>query len=154
MTSSPERPEHRQVAPNLVIVTLGVRDLARSIAFYTALGWERRGDPGQGIVWFRTSGSWVGLFGYVDLAADAGLDAPEELPAYRGSTLAVNLPSEADVDAAVATMTAAGGRVVKAPHRADWGGYSGYVADPDGHLWELASNPAFPLDDQGRIEIP
>jgi catechol 2,3-dioxygenase-like lactoylglutathione lyase family enzyme len=142
------------VAPNLAIVTLGVRDLSRSIAFYSALGWERRGEPTQGIVWFRTSGSWVGLFGYADLAADAELEASEQLPAYRGTTLAVVLPSEAEVDAAVATMTAAGARLVKAPRRADWGGYSGYVADPDGHLWELASNPGFPLDADGRIEIP
>jgi catechol 2,3-dioxygenase-like lactoylglutathione lyase family enzyme len=142
------------VAPNLAIVTLGVRDLARSISFYSALGWERRGEPAQGIVWFRTSGSWVGLFGYADLAADAELEAPEQLPAYRGITLAVVLPSEAEVDEAVATMTAAGARLVKAPDRAEWGGYSGYVADPDGHLWEVASNPGFPLDAEGRIDIP
>ena len=142
------------VPPNLVIVTLGVRDLQRSIAFYSALGWERRGDPAQGIVWFRTSGSWVGLFGYADLAADTALEAPERLPAYRGSTLAVNLPSEAEVDAAFATMSAAGASVVKPAEPTSWGGYSGYLADPDGHLWELAFNPGFPLDDQGRIQIP
>ena len=142
------------VPPNFVIVTLGVRDLGRSIAFYSALGWERRGDPAQGIVWFRTSGSWVGLFGYADLAADAALEAPEELPAYRGVTLAVNLPTEAEVDAAVGSWTRAGGGVVKPPERTEWGGYSGYVADPDGHLWELACNPGFPLDAEGRIDIP
>ena len=142
------------VPANLVILTLGVRDLARSITFYTALGWERRGDPEQGIVWFRTSGSWVGLFGYDELADDAALEAPEQLPAYRGVTLAVNLPSEAEVDAAFATMAAAGARVVKPAERLTWGGYSGYVADLDGHLWELAFNPGFPLDADGRIEIP
>ena len=139
---------------NLHIVTLGVRDLARSIAFYTALGWERRGDPAQGIVWFRTSGSWVGLFGYAELAADAALEAPEELPAYRGVTLAVNLPSEAEVDQAFATAVEAGAVVVKPAEKMEWGGYSGYVADPDGHLWELACNPYFPIDAEGRIEIP
>ena len=137
------------VAPNLVIVTLGVRDLARSVAYYTALGWERRGDPVQGICWFRTSGSWVGLFGYADLAADAALEAPERLPAYRGVTLAVNLPTEAEVDTAVATMTAAGGTLVKAPHRADWGGYSGYVADPEGNRWEIAWLPGLDLPPEG-----
>jgi uncharacterized protein len=139
---------------NLHIVTLGGRDLARSIAFYTALGWERRGDPEQGIVWFRTSGSWIGLFGYADLAADAALEAPEQLPAYRGVTLAINLPSEAEVDEAFATAVAAGATLVKPAERLDWGGYSGYVADPDGHLWELACNPFFPIDTDGRIEIP
>ncbi len=142
------------VPATLHIVTLGVRDLARSIAFYTALGWERRGDPEHGIVWFRTSGSWIGLFGYADLAADAGLEAPERLAAYRGVTLAVNLPSEAAVDEAFAAALAAGAGLVKAAERTDWGGYSGYVADLDGHLWELAHNPFFPIDDDGHITIP
>jgi hypothetical protein len=140
------------VAPNVVIVTLGVSDLDRSIAFYTGLGWEQRGDRTQGIVWFRTSGPWVGLFSADELAADAGL-AVEELPAFRGSTLAVNLPTEAEVDAAMSLVRQLGADVVKEPTRAEWGGYSGYFADPDGHLWELCFNPGFPLDEDGRIEI-
>ena len=141
-----------ELAPNLVIVTLGVRDLDRSIAFYRALGWEQRGDRAQGIVWFRTSGPWLGLFPTDELAADAGMTAGP-LPDYRGLTLAVNLPTEADVDAAFATAGAAGATVVKPAERMTWGGYSGYFADPDGHLWELCFNPGFPLDDEGRIEI-
>ena len=140
------------VAPNLVIVTLGVSDLDRSIAFYRGLGWEQRGDRAQGIVWFRTSGPWLGLFGADELAADAGL-SNDELPAFRGSTLAVNLPTEADVDAAMTLVRELGAHVVKEPTRAEWGGYSGYFADPDGHLWELCFNPGFPLDEHGRIEI-
>ena len=141
------------VAPNLVIVTLGVGDLDRSIAFYRGLGWEQRGDRAQGIVWFRTSGPWLGLFPSDELAADAGLTAAE-LPPFRGSTLAVNLPGEAEVDEAVALVQSLGGRIVKQPERTEWGGYSGYVADPDGHLWELCFNPGFPLDEHGRIDIP
>lgn len=140
------------IAPNFVIVTLGVSDLDRSIAFYRALGWEQRGDRAQGIVWFRTSGTWLGLFPADDLAEDAGLDR-EALPAFRALTLAVNLPTEADVDAAFAAWVEAGGSLVKAATRAPWGGYSGYVADPDGHLWELCFNPGFPLDEHGRVEI-
>lgn len=142
------------VAPTFAIVTLGVRDLQRSIDFYTALGWERRGNPSDGIVWFRTSGSWVGLFGYDALAEDAALDAPAGLPAYRGITLALNLPSESAVDEAFGVFSEAGAIVVKAAERVSWGGYSGYVADPDGHLWELAHNPFFPIDTEGRIDIP
>jgi uncharacterized protein len=140
------------VAPNFVILTLGVSDLDRSIAFYSGLGWEMRGQREQGIVWFRTSGSWVGLFPAHELAADAGLMVTPDQE-FRGSTYAINLPSEVDVDAAVAEVTALGARIVKAPTRADWGGYSGYFADPDGHLWELCYNPMFPLDEHGRIEI-
>ncbi len=147
-------PASGAVPAHLHIVTLGERDLARSVAFYSALGWERRGVPAQGIVWFRTSGSWVGLFGYAELAADAALVAPDQLPAYRGVTLAVNLPSEAEVDTAFVAAVEAGATVVKPAERAEWGGYSGYVADPDGHLWELACNPFFPIDAEGRIDIP
>lgn len=141
------------VAPNFVIVTLGVADLDRSIAFYRALGWEQRGDREQGIVWFRTSGTWIGLFPAGELAEDAGLDRGD-LPAFRDITLAICLASEAEVDAAFENWLQAGGSLVKPATTAFWGGYTGYVADPDGHLWELAWNPGFPLDAQGRIEIP
>ena len=142
-----------ELSPNLVIVTLGVGDLDRSIEFYRGLGWEQRGDRAQGIVWFRTSGPWVGLFPTGELADDAGLRS-EPLPAYRGLTLAVNLPTEDEVDAAFDLVRSLGAIVVKDPERAPWGGYSGYFADPDGHLWELCFNPGFPLDEHGRIEIP
>jgi catechol 2,3-dioxygenase-like lactoylglutathione lyase family enzyme len=143
------------VAANFVIVTLGVTDLARSVAFYRALGWEQRGDEADGITWFRTSGCWVGLFGYDELAEDIGVDAApvEQQPSYRGITLAVNLPRPVDVDAALSRFVEVGGRLVKPAARAEWGGYSGYAADPDGHLWELCHNPGFPLDEQGRIQI-
>jgi len=141
------------VAPNFCIVTLGVADLDRSIAFYSAIGWEMRGDRAQGIVWFKTSGTWIGLFPRSDLADDAALPLAADLPRFRDVTLALNLPSEADVDTGFETMTAAGATLVKAAHRMEWGGYSGYVADPDGHLWELCYNPMFPIDPDGRIEI-
>lgn len=142
----------KTVAPNFCIVTLGVGDLDRSIAFYRALGWELRGDRTQGIVWFKTSGTWIGLFPAEELAEDAGLERGE-LPAFRDLTLAINLPTEADVDAAFTHWVDAGGTLVKPAVKASWGGYTGYVADPDGHLWELAYNPGFPLDEHGRIEI-
>ncbi len=141
------------LAPNLAIVTLGVADLDLSIAFYESLGWEQHGDRAAGIVWFRTSGPWLGLFPTDELAADAGMLA-EELPAYRGVTLAVNLPTDTDVDAAFDLVREVGGVVVKEPERMSWGGYSGYFADPDGHLWELCFNPGFPIDADGRITIP
>ena len=143
------------VPANLSIVTLGVTDLARSARFYAALGWEQRGDLADGIVWFRTSGSWVGLFGHDALAADAALEAVpvDDLPAFRGITLAINLGSESAVDLAFARVLEVGGRIVKPAERLPWGGYSGYWADPDGHLWEIAFAPMFPPDEHGRIEI-
>ena len=140
------------IQPNFSIVTLGVADLDRSAAFYSALGWEQRGDQSVGITWFRTSGTWIGLFGYADLAADVGLPA-EPPTAYRGITLALNFGSVEDVDAALAQALSAGARLVKPATRAEWGGYSGYFADPDGHLWEVAFAPGFPVADDGTIEI-
>jgi uncharacterized protein len=141
------------VPANFAIVTLGVADLERSAGFYRDLGWEQRGDLSDGIVWFKTSGSWLGLFGYDELAADVGVEADPTQPAYRGITLAVNLPSESAVDLAFVRVVEVGGRVVKPATRAEWGGYSGYFADPDGHLWEIAYAPGFPVDADGRIEI-
>ena len=138
------------ISPNFSIVTLGASDLERSAAFYRALGWEQRGDLSAGITWFRTSGTWIGLFGYADLAADVGVPA-DPPAAYRGITLALNFRDEPAVDAALAHAVAAGARLVKPAARADWGGYSGYFADPDGHLWEVAHNPYWLLDEQGLV---
>jgi uncharacterized protein len=143
------------IAPNFSIVTLGVTDLDRAIRFYNGLGWEQRGNPADGIVWFKTNASWIGLFGYDELAEDAALTPPpfDSQPRYRGITLAINLPTEADVDAAFRAATRAGATIVKPAERMTWGGYSGYFSDPDGHLWELCYNPGFPIDAEGRIEI-
>lgn len=140
------------ISPNFTIVTLGVTDLEKSIAFYRALGWEQRGQTYAGITWFRTSGTWIGLYGYADLAADVGV--PADPPStYRGITLALNFTNESEVDAALAEAVDAGARLVKPAERADWGGYSGYFADPDGHLWEAAFAPGFPVADDGTIDI-
>jgi hypothetical protein len=141
------------IAPNFSIVTLGVTDLNRSVAFYSGLGWEQHGDSSAGITWFRTSGTWIGLFGYADLAADIGIPA-DPPAAYRGITLALNFSDEQQVDAALGHAVEAGARLIKPASRADWGGYSGYFADPDGHLWEAAFAPGFSVSDEGRLEIP
>lgn len=140
------------VSPNFTIVTLGVSDLERSAAFYENLGWEQRGDPAAGITWFRTSGTWIGLFGYDELAADVGLPADPPMD-YRGITLALNFGDEQTVDAALTHAVEAGATLVKEAARADWGGYSGYFADPDGHLWEAAYAPGFSVTDDGTIDI-
>lgn len=147
------------VPAHFSIVTLGVTDVAASAAFYRRLGWEQRGDESVGITWFRTAGTWIGLFGFEELAEDVGLAAGSvprtgSAPAYRGVTLALNFASEAEVDDALAEALEAGAVQVKEPTRADWGGYSGYWADPDGHLWEVAYAPGMPAREDGTIEIP
>jgi uncharacterized protein len=123
------------------LVTLGVSDLARSFAFYRdGLGLPARDyEPDQGIAFFDLEGTWLALFSREDLAADAGVPAAGD--GFGGITLAHNEPSREAVDAVFAEAVAAGAAVVKLPADTSWGGYSGYFADPDSHLWEVAFNP-------------
>jgi catechol 2,3-dioxygenase-like lactoylglutathione lyase family enzyme len=128
--------------PKLSVVTLGVRDLSRARRFYEALGWScGEPEPGSDICFFTLEGVVLALYGWDDLAADAELPSTAPAQGFRGITLAHNEPSVADVDRAYARFVAAGAVVVKPPTATTWGGYSGYVADPDGHLWEIAFNP-------------
>ena len=145
------------VPPHLSIVTLGVADLDRSIAFYRALGWRQAGSSVPGVIsWFDVGGTWLGLFPTPDLAEDAGMprDAGPPPGAFSGVTLAINLGSREQVDAALASAIAAGGSLRVPAVATDFGVYRGYVADPDGHLWEIAHNSAFPIRPEGGIDIP
>ncbi len=136
--------------PNRIsIVTFGVADLARSTAFYESLGWTTSNASMPMITFFDMQGSVFGLYEWSALADDAKV-APEG-SGFRGVTLAMNLATTGEVDAVFAEWIAAGATSVVEPHTAFWGGYSSYVADPDGHLWELAHNPYAHLDDDGRI---
>ncbi|HVV93800.1 MAG TPA: VOC family protein [Hyphomicrobiales bacterium] len=140
--------------PRINVVTLGVRDLAAATAFYERLGFTRsKGASSEGVSFFPLGGGGVlALFGHDALAEDAAL-SPEG-SGFRAISLARNARSEAEADALVDAFVAAGGRLVKRPSKVFWGGYSGYVADPDGHLWEIAFNPHWPLDADGRIHLP
>jgi len=135
------------------LVTLGVADVAASTAFYTALGWTPSASSQPEITFIQLGSTVLGLFGHDDLADDAGV-ARAAQPSYRGSSLAINLESEAAVDAAMATARAAGATVLKEPTKVFWGGYSGYFADPDGHLWELAHNPYWTINADGSVTLP
>ena len=136
----------------LTLVTLGVADVAASTAFYESLGWRRSSASSESITFINTSGPVLGLFGRQDLADDAGVSG--EGAGFRGVSLAINLDSAEEVDELYASWVAAGATPVKEPTPMSWGGYSSYLADPDGHLWELAHNPHFPLDDAGRMRAP
>src|SRR4051794_20902375 len=128
------------------LVTLGVTDLARSRAFYEQLGW--RGQEVEETVFFQAGGLAVVLWGRENLANDAGV--PLEPPvAFAGIALAHNVRSPEEVDAILAAAEAAGARITQSAAKTSYGGYAGYFADSDGHLWEVAHNPGFVLDPDG-----
>ena len=140
------------VPARVSLVTLGVRDVEEAARFYERLGWARSSASQPGIAFFQAGNAAVALWGREALAEDAGQPAAGE--GFRGVALAVNVPRREDVDAALAAAGRAGARVVKPAADAAWGGRSGYFADPDGHLWEVAWNPFFPLGEDGRVRLP
>jgi uncharacterized protein len=137
----------------LSLVTLGVADLARARAFYAdGLGWTVSPASNGDIVFFQLSGVVLALYPRQALAGDAGVPAAGS--GFRGITLAQNVSSKDQVRQALEAARAAGGTIVKPAQDATWGGFSGYVADPDGHLWEIAWNPQLSLTEKGAIALP
>jgi catechol 2,3-dioxygenase-like lactoylglutathione lyase family enzyme len=127
--------------PRITLITLGVSDLERSIRFYRdGLKLPMR-EGTQGVAFFETRGSWLALFPRTDLAHDAGV--PPEGSGFRAFSLAHNVRSPGEVDRLLVEAVAVGATLVKSAQTAPWGGYSGYFADPDGFLWEVAWNPHF-----------
>ncbi|TWT77421.1 fosfomycin resistance protein FosB [Posidoniimonas polymericola] len=125
--------------PRISMITLGVRDLAASVAFYRGgLGFPQLESP-PSVAFFTLNGTWLGLYGRDALAEDATV--PAEGSGFNSFALAHNVASEEEVHAVVDQAVAAGAKLIKEPHKVFWGGYSGYFADPDGHLWEVAHNP-------------
>lgn len=136
------------------LITLGTADLARAASFYERLGFARKMRAAQGVAFFEAGGAALSLYGLADLARDAGISETAQRPGSGGVTLAWNCASEAAVDVVMARAAAAGGKVLVAAKKAFWGGYHGHFADPDGHVWEVAFNPRFPLAPDGRPALP
>lgn len=136
--------------PRISLVTLGVSDLARSQAFYAALGWS--GTSPDGEVAFIQAGPMVlALWDRALLAADS---AVVDEGGWGGITLAHNVGSPAEVDAVLEEAAAAGATIGRPGAATDWGGYSGVFLDPDGHPWEVAHNPFWALGEDGSITLP
>lgn len=139
--------------PRISLITLGVADLPRAIRFYQdGLSWPRSSYGGDEIALFRTGGTVLALYPRSALAADANLPAGEG--GFGGITLAHNVASKEQVDAVLAEAVAAGGTLLKPGQDADWGGYSGYFADPDGYPWEVAWDPDLGFAPDGAIVLP
>lgn len=136
----------------VTLTTLGVADLAASRAFYARLGWQEHGESRPTVAFFQMYGAVLGLFPLDELAKDQG--RPDAVLGKGAVTLAQNFATEAEVDDAFAAALAAGGTALKAPEKVFWGGYSGYWSDLDGHVWEVAMNPFWPLQDDGSLTLP
>lgn len=138
--------------PRVDFLTLGVRDVVATKAFYVdGLGWPvHREVPGE-VLFIQVNHSlMLSLWDVSQMQAEAGMDAPAGIPAF---TLSHNVASPAEVDRIMAEAAAAGARIVTVPHTQAWGGYTGYFADPDGFRWEVAFNPTWAVDDDGTVTV-
>ena len=132
------------------LITLGVDDLDRARRFYEqGLGWKSSQAP-DGVVFYQLPGIALALFGHDELAQDCRQSIDGR---FSGITIAINQRTEADVDTVLNQAAAAGATLLKPAEKAFWGGYSGYFADPDGHVWEVALNPEWTINDDGTLTI-
>lgn len=133
------------------VITLGVADVERSKAFYEALGWSGQSPPDGDVVFFQAGGLVFGLWGREQLAEDS---AVSDDGGWGGITLAHNVGSPEEVDRVLDEAEAAGATIGRRGSKAFWGGYNGVFLDPDGHPWEIAHNPYWPIADDGTIHMP
>jgi predicted lactoylglutathione lyase len=138
------------VEQRVSLITLGVTDVGTSKRFYERLGWQV-GQEVEETVFFQTGDSILTLWGRDKLAADSGV---EDGGGWGGVTLAHNVRSTDDVDRVIEQARAAGARVTREPGDTFYGGYAGVFLDPDGHPWEVAWNPGFPLLEDGSLRLP
>lgn len=141
---------------HISLITLGVSDVPRAARFYETLGFQRkmRSAPEREVAFFDAGTLPLSLYVMSGLAGDAAFATETKPSAFRGSSLAWNCGSEAEVDAVMALAVKAGATELVRAKRAAWGGYHGHFADPDGHIWEVAHNPQFSLSADGRLALP
>jgi catechol 2,3-dioxygenase-like lactoylglutathione lyase family enzyme len=139
--------------PRISFITLGVRDFQRSVKFYRdGLGFPLSSASKGDIAFFKMSGVVLALYPSDKLAEDA--QVPPDGSGFQGVTLAHNVRRREEVNEVLSLAAAAGGTITKPAQEVFWGGYSGYFADPDGHLWEVVWNPFFPFADDGSVIVP
>lgn len=143
--------------PRISVITLGVSDLQRSFLFYKeGLGFPTKMTPEGGIVLFATSGTRLMLYPYEKLAEDTGLKVSQnenDKEKFPGFTFGRCVRKKEDVDAILSQAEKAGGKIVKAAKDTSWGGYSGYFADPDGYLWEVAYSEQWKFNSDGSVAV-
>src|SRR4051794_40809451 len=130
--------------PRITLITLGVADLERALRFYRdGLGWSLSSASTPDVAFFHTGGAVLALWGRADLVEDGNISDTGAI--FGGIALAHNVRTRDEVDAILRLVVASGGTITRAAVETDWGGYNGYFADPDGHAWEVAWNPHWPL---------
>lgn len=136
----------------LTLITLGVSDLETSTKFYMEnFGWEKAESSNDDITFFQLNDMMLSLYERDELAKDAGVEAAVE-EGFSGFTLSYNTRSEQEVDKIIRGLRNRGVKIIKEPQKVFWGGYSSYIADPDGYLWEIAFNPYMELDEKGNVK--
>jgi predicted lactoylglutathione lyase len=140
--------------PRLTVITLGVSDMRASIAFYEALGFARKiRATGEAVAFFDTGGPVIGLFPWDQLAQDVRLQDQPRPKTFRGTTLAWNCVSAEEVDTVLDFAISKGASLLKPAHKTDYGGYSGYFADPDNHPWEVVVAPGIAVGEDRRVHL-
>jgi uncharacterized glyoxalase superfamily protein PhnB len=141
--------------PRFTVITLGVNDMRKSMAFYEALGFSRKFRvTGEAVAFFDTGGTVIGLFPWGQLADDASLPDQPRPQAFRGMTLAWNCNSTEEVDAVMEFAISKGAKLVRPAEKTDYGGYRGYFTDPDGHPWEAVVAPNIEVGEDRRVHLP
>ncbi len=138
--------------PRINVITLGVEDIERSRKFYEDLGFIASSTSNEHFVAFQAAGIVLCLYLAKSLAEDARVEPNRE--GFRGVTLAYNVEEKNEVARILAQVEKFGAKIVKPAEDVFWGGHSGYFADPDGHLWEVAWNPHWSLEEDGTIRLP
>jgi uncharacterized protein len=150
MNEKPPQPVAR-----LTMVTLGVSNVRASIAFYEALGFVRKFKAtGEVVAFFDTGGTAIGLFPWDELAHDVTLSGQPRPQAFRGMTLAWNCRTTEEVDAVLDFAISKGASLLKPAQKTDYGGYSGYFADPDNHPSEVVVAPGIEVGEDRRVHLP
>jgi predicted lactoylglutathione lyase len=141
------------MSPYVSLITLGVADIAKATAFYERLGFVLSKEASEASVsFFKAGGIVLAIWSRESQKEDA--NANDLWTGNGGIVVAQNVASESEVDEMMAKAEAAGARILKPASKTFWGGYNGYFADPDGHVWEVAHNPFWRLDENGRVDLP
>lgn len=139
------------VTQRISLITLGAFDLPKLRAFYKSLGWTEAEFSSDTYASFKTAGVMLTLFPIEELAKDAGVQFTQSVDTFRNVTFAINLDRIEEVDTTIEKIRALGGKILREPSTAEWGGHTSYFADPENNLWEVAWNPDSVFDERGAM---